>query len=349
MSDVILESLELLSQGSRLNQERAYQLMDAVMRGEATPAQIGGVLMALRVRGESVDELTGFARAMRDHATVVPIRKRPVMDTCGTGGDRSFTFNISTVSAFVVAGAGLHVAKHGNRSATSKSGSADLLEALGIPIQNDPQVVAELVDEVGFGFLFAQQVHGSMRHAGPTRRELGVRTVFNILGPLTNPCAPEYQLVGVFARDWVHPMTEVLARLGVKRAMVVHGHGGLDEVSLSGPTEYGLVIDGQVQYGRLTPEDLGLLRYPVGSFAGADPATNARICRTIISERVPGPVTDMVLANAGVALYVGGAAASAEDGVKLARQALNSGSAEDILEALIARAKASPEGERRDA
>ncbi len=349
MSDVILESLELLSQGSRLNQERAYQLMDAVMRGEATPAQIGGVLMALRVRGESVDELTGFARAMRDHATVVPIRKRPVIDTCGTGGDRSFTFNISTVSAFVVAGAGLHVAKHGNRSATSKSGSADLLEALGIPIQNDPQVVAELVDEVGFGFLFAQQVHGSMRHAGPTRRELGVRTVFNILGPLTNPCAPEYQLVGVFARDWVHPMTEVLARLGVKRAMVVHGHGGLDEVSLSGPTEYGLVIDGQVQYGRLTPEDLGLLRYPVGSFAGADPATNARICRTIISERVPGPVTDMVLANAGVALYVGGAAASAADGVKLARQALNSGSAEDILEALVARAKASPEGERRDA
>ena len=176
-----------------------------------------------------------------------------------------------------------------------------------------------------------------------------MRTVFNILGPLTNPCAPEYQLVGVFARDWVRPITEVLARLGVKRAMVVHGHGGLVEVSLSGPTEYGLVIDGQVQYGRLTPEDLGLLRYPVGSFAGADPATNARICRTIISERVPGPVTDMVLANAGVALYVGGAAASAADGVKLARQALNSGSAEDILEALIARAKASPEGERRDA
>lgn len=348
MSDVILGSLEMLSQGERLSQLQAYHLMDSIMRGEATPAQIGGILMALRVRGETVDELTGFAQAMREHATPVPIQKRPVVDTCGTGGDRSFTFNVSTVSAFVVAGAGLHVAKHGNRSATSKSGSADLLEALGIAIQNDPAVVAELIDEVGFGFLFAVQVHGSMRHAGPTRRELGVRTVFNVLGPLTNPCAPEHQLMGVFSADWVRPVTEVLARLGVERAMVVHGHGGLDEVSLSGPTQYGLVSNGQISFGEMTPEDMGLPHYPVGSFTGADPKTNAEICRSILVDRKPGPMTDMVLANAGIALYVGGAAESPADGVKQARQVLAAGGAQDVLRELMNRTPIA-QIQRRDA
>lgn len=348
MNDVMIASLEALGQGSRLSQVEAYQLMDAIMQGSATPAQIGGVLMALRVRGETVDELTGFAQAMRDHAAPVPVKTRPLIDTCGTGGDRSFTFNVSTVSAFVVAGAGLHVAKHGNRSATSKSGSADLLEALGVPVQTDPALTAQLIERVGFGFLFAQQVHRSMRHAGPIRRELGVRTVFNILGPLTNPCAPEYQLMGVFAREWVAPLAEVLARLDVKRAMVVHGHGGLDEVSLSGPTEYGLVMDGAVTQGVLWPEDLGLPTYPQGSFAGGDPETNAAICRSIVSERALGPLTDMVLANAGVALYVGNVAESPRGGVDLARSILTSGRAHDVLEGLIA-ASRDLAGERRDA
>lgn len=348
MNGVVLQGLEALSQGAQLSQQDAYSLMDAMMSGEATPAQIGGVLMALRVRGETIDELTGFALAMREHATSVKLKSRPVMDTCGTGGDRSYTFNVSTVSAFVVAGAGVHVAKHGNRSATSKSGSADLLEALGVAVQNDLQIVASLIDEVGFGFLFAQQIHGSMRHAAPVRRELGIRTVFNVLGPLTNPCAPEYQLMGVFGQPWVRPMTEVLSRLNVKRAMVVHGHGGLDEVSLSGPTEYGLADEGQVSFGTLTPEQLGLPTYPVGSFAGGDPAFNAQICRMIISEQVQGPLTDLVLANAGVALFVAGQAHSPQEGVKLAHEAIQKGRAQAVLEALIQQSRGVG-SERRDA
>ncbi len=348
MKDIILDSLEALGRGDTLSRATAFELMDAIMQGQATPSQIGGVLMALRVRGETVDELTGFAEAMRSHAEMVPVKHHPLIDTCGTGGDRSFTFNVSTVSAFVVAGAGLHVAKHGNRSATSKSGSADLLEALGIAIQSEPARVAELIDDVGFGFLFAQQVHTSMRHAAPTRKELGVRTVFNILGPLTNPCAPEYQLMGVFAPEWVEPLTAVLARLGVRRAMVVHGHGGLDEVSLSGPTTYGLVIDGEISRGILTPEDLGLPQYPVGSFTGGDPAANARICRAIVSERAEGPMTDMVLANAGVALYVGGLAMSPREGVEMARGVIQAGRAHAVLEDLI-RASDDMMRERRDA
>lgn len=340
---VILDSLEVLGQGAPLELEQAYQLMNAIMQGEATPAQVGGVLMALRVRGETVDELTGFATAMREHATPVAIQTRPVMDTCGTGGDRSFTFNVSTVSAFVVAGAGVRVAKHGNRSATSKSGSADLLEALGIPVQTESHVVSALIEEVGFGFLFAQQVHTSMRHAGQTRRELGVRTVFNVLGPLTNPCAPEYQLLGVFDASFVVPMTEVLNRLGVERAMVVHGHGGLDEVSLSGPTQYGLVDRGVTSFGTLTPDEMGLPTYPPGVFRGGDPSTNAQICRDILYHGVRGPLRDVVLANAGVALYVAGEAALPADGVRLARTSIDSGRAAGVLDALIARVGNTPE------
>jgi anthranilate phosphoribosyltransferase len=221
------------------------------------------------------------------------------------------------------------------------------LEALGVTIATEPSVVADLIDEVGFGFLFAVQVHGSMRYAAPARRELGVRTVFNVLGPLTNPCAPEYQLVGVFDAAWIAPLAEVLKRLGVGRAMVVHGHGGLDEVSLSGETQYALVDNGMVSLGRLTPEELGLARYPVGSFAGADPQTNARICRRIISEGESGPLTDLVLANAGVALYVGNMASSPKEGVALAREVLAQGAAHRVLEQLIARSGTAVE--RRDA
>lgn len=346
MSQTIRESLDLLSGGHYLDDQQAYRLMDAIMAGEATPAQIGGVLMALRVRGESVEELTGFARAMRDHATPIPAQHRPLIDTCGTGGDRSFTFNVSTVSAFVVAGTGLHVAKHGNRSATSKSGSADLLEALGVSLTVEPDRVAALIDDVGFGFLFAQNVHASMRHAGPVRRELGVRTVFNLLGPLTNPSAPEYQLLGVYGAEWVRPLAEVLGRLGVRRAMVVHGHGGLDEVSLSGPTRYSLVDGGAVSDGEFTPEQLGLPTYPPGSFVGGEPAVNAAICREILASGAGGAYLDMVLANAGVALFVGERVASPEDGVALARAVIKDGRAVAMLERLI---QASQSPQRRDA
>lgn len=334
LSDFLLA----LSEGERLTEDQAYALMDAIMQGRATPAQIGGILMALRVRGETPDELTGFARAMRQHATIVPVHRRPLMDTCGTGGDRSHTFNVSTVAALVVAAAGVPVAKHGNRSATSKSGSADLLEALGIAITQDPVEVGRLVDEVGFGFLFAQSVHTSMRHAAPARRELGVRTVFNVLGPLTNPARPERQLVGVFAPEWLAPVAEVLGRLGVDRAMAVHGHGALDEVSLSGPTAYGLVEGGTVTLGSVSPDDLGLPTYPAGSFVGGDPQTNAVICRRVLANE-PGPYRDMVLANAGMALFVARAADSPRDGVRLAQDALASGRALGILESLLARSR----------
>lgn len=331
----VVDYLLPLSEGQRLTEEQAFQLMDAIMQGQATNAQIGGVLMALRVRGETIDELTGFAQAMRAHATPMTLLRRPVLDTCGTGGDRSHTFNVSTVSAFVVAGAGIAVAKHGNRSATSKSGSADLLEALNVPIVQEPTVVAQWIQQVGFGFLFAQTVHSSMRYAAPVRRELGVRTVFNVLGPLTNPAHPEQQLLGVFSPEWVRPVAEVLLRLAVDRAMVVHGHGGLDEVSLSGPTQYSLVDGGQVRDGVLTPDELGLPTYPVGSFRGADPSANAIIARNILAGQ-PSPFLDLVLANAGVALYVGRAVQSPAEGVKLARQTILSGQAAGILEALVA-------------
>ncbi len=335
MVDQIGLDMEKLSEGYRLEEPEAYRLMDAIMGGAVSPVKLAGILMALRVRGETIDELTGFAKAMRSHAVQIPVTRRPVLDTCGTGGDRSFSFNVSTVSALVVAGAGVAVAKHGNRSATSKSGSADLLEALGVPITQDPVTVAHSIDELGFGFLFAQQVHTSMRHAAETRRELGVRTVFNVLGPLTNPVNPERQLLGVFSPQWVQPMTEVLARLGTDHALVVHGAGGLDEVSLSGPTQYGAVDRGVVRYGEMVPEDLGLPRYPKEAMVGGDPSVNAKICLGVLGG-MSSPYLDMVLANAGVALFVARATTNLSDGVAMAREAIKSGRAESVLRRLIA-------------
>ncbi len=342
--ELIRQNLVVLSQGGKLDENEAYALMDAIMNGAATPVQVSGILMALAIRGETVDELTGFARAMRAHATPVQVKTRPVLDTCGTGGDRSFTFNVSTVSAFVAAGCGVHVAKHGNRSATSKSGSADLLEALGIRINQSPGEVARLVDEVGFGFLFAQQMHTSMKFAAQPRKELGVRTVFNLLGPLTNPAHPEYQLLGVFSESWVRPVTEVMSRLGLKRAVVVYGSGGLDEVSLSGPTLYGLTEGDSVQFGQWEPSDLGLPSYPKEAFRGGDPAINAKICYEVLQGQ-PGPYLDIVLANTGVSLYACGAADSPQSGVALARESITSGQARGVVEELIARSRQQEEQE----
>lgn len=333
MSDVIREMLQALAEKRALSEDEAERLMDEVMSGRATPIQVGGILMALRVRGETVDELVGFARSMRRHAVRIPVTRRPLMDTCGTGGDRSFTFNVSTVAAFVVAGAGVSVAKHGNRSASSKSGSADLLEALGVPLTQDPAEVAHLIDEVGFGFLFAQAVHTSMRHAAPARQELGVRTVFNLLGPLTNPVNPERQLLGVASGEWIQPVTRVLGRLGTERAMVVHGAGGLDEISLAGPTEFGLVTRGEVEFGTLMPEDLGLPRYPIEAMLGGDPEENAVICQRVLKGE-PGPYLDMILANAGAALFVADQVGNLRSGVDRAREAIFSGAAARVLERL---------------
>lgn len=333
MSQIIHEMMQILAEGHSLDDATAEGLMDAIMSGLATPIQVGGILMALRVRGETIDELVGFARSMRRHAQAIPVHRRPLMDTCGTGGDRSFSFNVSTVSAFVVAGAGVSVAKHGNRSASSKSGSADLLEALGVPLTPEPSVVARVIDEVGFGFVFAQAVHTSMRYAAPARQELGVRTVFNLLGPLTNPVNPERQLLGVASRNWLEPVTHVLARLGTERAMVVHGDGGLDEISLSGPTHFGMVAAGRVQFGEVLPEELGLPRYPKEAMLGGDPAYNADVCRRVLRGE-PGPYLDMVLANAGAALFVAELVPNLAQGVERARESIGSGAAARILERL---------------
>lgn len=327
------QALAKLAEGESLSEAEAEAVMAAIMRGEATPAQIGALLMALRVRGETIAELTGFARAMRAAALPVAVGRRPLLDTCGTGGDGSHTFNVSTVAALVVAAAGVPVAKHGNRAASSRSGSADLLEALGVPIDDDPQRVAASIERYGFGFLFAQRVHSSMRHAAGPRRELGIRTVFNLLGPLTNPAAPERQLLGVFDSRWVRPLTEVLARLGLDRAMVVHGAGGLDEVSLAGPTEVGLVDGGMVSFGTIMPEDLGLPRYPVSAFAGGDAQTNAAICRAILAGE-EGPYTDLVLANAATALFAARAVEDLPAGVETARAAIRDGRALNLLHRL---------------
>lgn len=330
--------LEKLAQGTVLNRVEAREVMGRIMDGEATGSQIGALLMALRLRGESVQELTGFAEAMRERVTVVPITRRPVLDTCGTGGDQSHSINVSTVAGLVAAGAGVPVAKHGNRSVSSRSGSADLLEALGAGIPGTAEEAARSVDEVGFGFMFAPLLHASMRHAMPTRRELGIRTVFNLLGPLTNPAGAEYQLLGVFSPTWVRPMAEVLADLGVRRALVVHG-SGLDEVSLAGPTLVAEVRDGTVREFTVEPVDLGFSAVAADTVRGGDPSENARIAEDILAGR-PSPARDTVVVNAGFALYAADQASDLIEGIRAAAAALDTGGAYRVLSLLRQRAEA---------
>lgn len=332
MSSVIAETLARLADGEHLSAAAAEQVMDAVMAGEASPAQIGAILMALRLRGESAEEISGFARSMRNHALSVLIPRRPVVDTCGTGGDGSHSFNISTAAALVAAGAGATVIKHGNRGASSKSGSADLLEALGIQLNPTRQTWTQMVEETGFGFVFAQSVHTAMRHAGPVRKELGIRTVFNLLGPLTNPASPEYQVIGVFDADRIALMAEALVHLQVDRALVVHGDG-LDEVTLSGVTDYALVDGGAIVHGQWTPDSFGLPWYPKAAIRGGEPAFNADICLGILANETSA-YSDVVLANASVALLAARMVADLKEGVRLARDAITSGRAAKILQQL---------------
>ncbi len=323
---------ETLADGRSLSRVEARDAMGVIMDGQATPSQIGGLVMALRVRGETVEELTGFAEAMRERATQVPVLRRPVLDTCGTGGDGSHSLNVSTLAGLVAAAAGVAVAKHGNRSVSSRSGSADVLEALGIPIPGTPLEAGRQVDEVGFGFLYAPLLHASMRHAGPTRKELGIRTVFNLLGPLTNPAGAEHQLLGVFQASWVGPVAEVLARLGTRHSLVVHG-GGLDEASLEGPTLVAEVCGEQVTTYQITPEEVGLNRAPLAAIRGGDPAENARRGEAVL-RGAAGPDADIVVLNAGLALYAADAAGGVREGVALAREAIAGGRAFEVLQAL---------------
>jgi anthranilate phosphoribosyltransferase len=327
-------AIKRVVEGGSLTQAEAARVMGTIMEGEATPSQIASLLTALRMKGETVEEITGFARAMRAHSTPVRPRAKGLLDTCGTGGDASDSFNVSTVTAFVVAGAGVPIAKHGNRSVSSACGSADVLEALGVRIDLDAEAMARCIDEAGVGFLFAQALHPSMRHAGPTRKEMAVRTVFNLLGPLTNPAGATRQLLGVYDPELVPTIADVAARLGSERVLVVNGHPGIDEVSASGPTRIAEFGDGGRRDYEITPEEFGVARVSEDAIRGGDSETNAAIARAVL-EGEQGAPRETVLMNAACALYAAGAVDDIASGVETARRSIDEGSALARLEALI--------------
>jgi anthranilate phosphoribosyltransferase len=335
---VISETIERLLAGDALSAGDAEAAVGLVMRGEADPAQIAGLLIALRAKGETVDELVGAARAMRVH--VVPVRavRDDLVDTAGTGGDGAGTFNISTTAALVAAACGCAVAKHGNRAASSRSGSADMLEALGIPIALTPEQAAEMIERYGFGYLHAPDHHPAMRHAGPVRRSLGVRTVFNLLGPLTNPAGARRQLIGVYAPQWVEPMARALAALGCEYGMVVHGQPGIDELSPCGATTVATVRGGEVTRSEVDAREVGIELCALSDLAGGDPQRNAEITLAVLSGET-GPAADATALNAAAALVVAGRAADLGEGVEQAREALRSGAALATLSALRAAGK----------
>jgi anthranilate phosphoribosyltransferase len=342
-----------------LTEGEMVDAMESIMGGEATHAQVACFLTALRMKGETVEEITGAARVMRERATPIRLRRRiapadpvvspvsvvsidrdeinveeeTIVDTCGTGGSGTNTFNISTTTAFVLAGAGVRVAKHGNRAVSSRCGSADVLEALGVNVDVTPEVVEECLAEIGIGFLYAPLLHSAMKHVAPVRREMGIRTVFNILGPLSNPARASCQVLGVYRDDLTSVMARVLGRLGSKRAFVVHGSDGLDEITITGPTHVAELRDGDVSEYDLRPEDFGLASAPPGSIRGGDAAENARIVRSVL-EGDKGPPRDVVLLNAGAALVVAGAAPDMAAGIRLAADSLDSGRALGKLQAL---------------
>ena len=331
----IKEAIGKVMLGEHLLGEEAEAVMGQIMAGETTPAQIGAFLTALRLKGETVEEITGCARAMRRSAIPVRPRRQDLVDTCGTGGDKTGTFNISTTAAFVVAGAGLAVAKHGNRSVSSHCGSADLLEALGVNLELAPDQVADCIDEVGIGFLFAPRFHPAMKHAIGPRREMGVRTIFNILGPLTNPAGATRQIMGVYDPSLTSPLAQVLGRLGAQAAFVVHGADGLDELSTTGINRVSHLRDGWVKDFSLDPAELGLPGARLEDLRGGTAGENAQITQTILAgER--GPRRDVVLLNAAAALVAGGMARDFKEGLQQAAEAIDSGSAREKLEGLVA-------------
>lgn len=333
---MLQQTLQKLIERRHLTEDEAVEMMTRIMDGEASAAQIAGLLTALRMKGEIVDEITGFARVMRARSIRVPTTRQPLVDTCGTGGDLCKTFNISTAAAFVVAAAGVAVAKHGNRSVTSKCGSADVLEALEVRLDLSPAAVGRCIDEVGIGFLFARAHHPAMKHAAAPRAELGIRTVFNALGPLTNPAGAKRQLIGVYEADLCPLLAAVLGNLGSEYVMVVHGRDGLDEISTLGETTVTELKNGSLKTYTLTPEALGL---PVANAAaiapGPDAAANAALLRGVLSGE-PGPRRDIVLANAAAALVVAGVADSLTDGIRRAGDLIDSGAACGKVEALRA-------------
>jgi len=323
-----------VASGATLSREMAYEAFDSMMSGEVTPSQIGGLLMALRVRGETVDEITGAVTAMRAKMLTVDAPDNAI-DVVGTGGDASGSFNISTCAAFIVAGAGVPVAKHGNRALSSLSGSADVLTALGVKIDIPPETISACIQTAGIGFMFAPAHHPAMKHVGPTRVELGTRTIFNLLGPLSNPAGVKRQMVGVFSRQWVEPLAHVLKNLGSERAYVVHGADGLDEITTAGPTAVAALENGAVKTFEIVPENLGIARVKPEALRGGDADANAAALKAVL-EGKKSPYRDVAVLNAAAALVVAAKAKTLADGIKLAQHAIDSGEAEGSLGRLIA-------------
>ena len=332
--------LAKIADGGSLSEEDAVGAFEVLMRGAATPAQIGAFLMGLSVRGETVSEITGAAKVMRAKALKVEAPAGAI-DTCGTGGDGACTFNISTAAALVAAACGVVVAKHGNRAMSSKSGTADVLAELGVNLDAPPEFISRALREAGIGFIFAQRHHSATKHVGPMRQELGTRTIFNLLGPLSNPAGATRQLIGVFAHRWIVPVAETLGRLGSERAWVVHGSDGLDEITTTGPSYVAELKDGKVTTFEVTPEDAGLKRAKLEELTGGDVATNAAALRTLLHGR-GGVYRDIVVLNAAAALIIAGKVDNLKDGAAIALDAIMSGKAKKKLEALVAISQSQP-------
>ena len=336
---MIQDALARLLDGEDLSRDEARRVMDTIMSGDATPGQIGGFLVALRLKGETAEEIAGSAEAMRAHAITVHPKREDLVDTAGTGGDGGRTFNISTAAALLAAAAGAGVAKHGNRSVSSASGSADVLEELGFRLDLTPERIAESIDALGFGFMFAPTHHPAMKHAGPVRRELAARTVFNVLGPLTNPAGARAQVMGVYSPQLVPVIADVLAQLGARRAFVVHGAGGIDELSPAGPNLVCEVVDGGVRRREIDPVDLGIARCDPAELRGGTPAENARRIREVFAGGNGGR-RSAILLNAAGAIAAGGHATDLKEGIGLAREAIDSGAAGERLDELVAFSRA---------
>ena len=326
-------AIRKVAAGGSLSQTEAAEAFETIMSGAATDAQIGALLMAMRLRGETIEEIAGAARAMRARALPVNAPEGAI-DTCGTGGDAKGTYNISTAVAFVVAGAGVPVAKHGNRSISSRSGSADVLTALGVNIECGPETITRCLEECGLGFMFAPAHHPAMRHVAHVRQELGTRTIFNLLGPLANPASTKYQVVGVFAEEWVEPVANVLGLLGVERAWVVHGADGLDELTTTGVSHVAALDAGKIMTFKVSPKNAGLPEAKPEDLTGGDAAENAAHLRAVLQGN-QGPLRNIVLLNAAAALLVAGKAKSLREGVALAAESIDSGKAKAVLDALV--------------
>lgn len=330
----VQQAIQEVIAGRQLSEEQAGQVARAMMAGEATAAQIGGLLVALRMRGESVDEIAGFVRAVRESAVPFPMSGDDLLDTCGTGGDGRGTFNISTATAFVAAAAGCRVAKHGNRSVSSRCGSADVLTELGVAIELPPAQTAASIEQIGIGFMYAPQYNSGARHAVGPRREIGIRSIFNTIGPLVHPAGAKRQLLGVYAPGLAATMAAALQRLGSTHCLVVHSDDGLDEISLSAPTQVTELKAGTIKAFRVVPGELGFSPAPIDAIAGGDAKHNARMICGVLAG-VTGPARDVVLLNSGAAIYVGGKAKSIRDGVDRARAAIDAGDARQKLDALV--------------